>query len=820
MAILASIQSGNFTNAATWSIVDPISYSTSEAGSTAVTNTFTSSAAFTPGAITIDGIGVRLLQTVATPVGTFSVRLAQAGVAVAGTTVTINASDIPNGTNSICGWIFFKFAAPVVLLAATPYTTQIGCSTTGQVTAYRSATANDWSRFLRTTTTAAPAAADTLIVSGEYIGAGIGNTFTVTMNNTAATNFGSIDISGRGVLTFGTTAATAYQLRLAGIFCVTGQGQLNVGTLGTPMPASSSGLILFINATNVDFGMEIRGNAVVTTYGATKIGRAYLSVDASVAATTITTDVSTNWLSGDVIALASTTTTVAQSEERTLSANAVGTTVSVAALGFAHSGSNPTKGELINLTRNVQIKGTSLTLGTYVNNVAGPSATISFNYTEFQFLGSGTTNKRGVECSTIGVGSYAINGCAFRNFEVTSAIGVLIGASVANLVVNDCVFYRMNTNAVNFSSSALASVSVTNCWAFTNISASNALFAYSSPLPTMSGLVSVSSLSGFGVTISTNDMLLSTISNITCHANGAGGISIVANSQLSSPPSINNLITWRNNTNNIVVNGCNNIMLDTISAFGATTSNINFSGNPSTDIQIKNAVVNSGISPASLDGIRFVISCDKIRVDNSFFGAATTHSSGDINSTITRGFLGANFYNCQFGSTNEVIGLNAASYNSYVASSKHDGVPGAFITYTPLGRTTKDNIIFDTTNLGLSDSTRLTPTSVASKLTSDKTVAVPNGRSLKITVGIRRSVIGDGVAYNGALPQLVVKKNHSIGLLTDTLLATATAASLGAFEFITGTTPVATDNGAFTFCATCDGTAGFVNVDSWIVEII
>jgi hypothetical protein len=150
----------------------------------------------------------------------------------------------------------------------------------------------------------------------------------------------------------------------------------------------------------------------------------------------------------------------------------------------------------------------------------------------------------------------------------------------------------------------------------------------------------------------------------------------------------------------------------------------------------------------------------------------------------------------------------------------HEGVSGAFTTYTPLGRITKDYVIFDTTNLGLSSSTRLTPTSVASKLTSDKVIAVPSGRSLKVTVGVRRSVIGDGVAYNGALPQLVVKKNYSIGLTSDTILATATVASSGAFEFITGVTPVATDNGAFTFCVICDGTAGWVNVDSWSVEII
>lgn len=819
MAILASNQTGNFTSAATWSIVDPVSYLSSEVGTTAVTAVFTSSVAFTPGAITIDGMGVRILQTASVPIGTFTARLVQGGTPVLGSTVTINVSDLANGTNSMGGWVFLKFAAPITLLAATTYNIQLVCSTSGQVSAYRSGIANDWSRFLRTTTTAAPAATDTLIVSGEYTGTGTSNSFTVTMDNTAATNFGIMDVAGKGTLSFGTTAATAYQLRLAGMLYVTGQGTLTIGTLGTPMPASSSGLLRFVNTTNVDFGMQIRGFSTVETYGETKIGRAYLNADAAAAATTITTDVSTGWISGDAIALASTTTTMAQTEERALTANAVGTTVSVAALGFAHSGTNPTRAELINLTRNVKITGTSLTLGAFITNIEGPRATVSFNYTEFQFMGSATANRRGINVDTTGTGTYTINGCAFRNFEPASGTGVVIGTSVANLTINDCVFYRMNAQAVSFSASALASVSVTNCWAFSNLLAGNALFTYSSPLPTLSNIVAVSSLSGFGITISTNDIVSSVISNLTCHSNSSGGISIVANSQLSTPPVISNIIMWRNN-NNIFINSCNNIVLDTITTFSASSSNIILSTNPSTDIQIKNATINAGVGPAAFDGIRFAIPCDKILVINSSIGVTTAHPSGDVNSTITRAFLGANFYNCQFGSVNEVIGLNIASYNSYIACSRYDGVSGEFRTFTPLGRITKDTVIFDTANLGLSDSTRLTPTSVASKLASDKIIAVPNGRSLKVTVAVRTSVIGDGAAYNGALPQLVVKKNHAIGLLTDTVLATATVASSGAFEFIVGTTPIATDNGAFTFCVTCNGTTGWVNTDSWIVEVI
>jgi hypothetical protein len=375
----------------------------------------------------------------------------------------------------------------------------------------------------------------------------------------------------------------------------------------------------------------------------------------------------------------------------------------------------------------------------------------------------------------------------------------------------------MNTQAI-VTPGAAGNVQINNCWAITNIAANSTLFNHNAAFSDFTNITAVSA-TGFGITITMNNLPGSSINNLTCHSNSTGGISIQANSQLSTPPVISNLIAWKNN-NNISIISCNNIVLDTLNVFSASSSNITFNTGTSTDIQIKNATINSGTSPTAFDGIRFAIPCDKILVINSDIGIGSTHPSGDINCVVNRGLLGINFYNCQFGSTTEVTGLNNASYNSYITSSKHDGVSGQFRTFTPLGVITKDSVIFDSTYLGLNDSTRLTPTSVASKLSYDKVVAVPSGRSLKIRVAVRRSVIGDGAAYNGALPQLVVKKNHSIGLLTDTVLATATAASSGAFEFIFGTTPVATDNGAFTFCVTGNGTTGFFNVDSWIVEVI
>jgi hypothetical protein len=91
MATRISCASGDFTAAATWATADATSLLDSEANNTALTTSYVESSAFTPGAITIDGIAVKVaLRAAGSPATTMTVRLAQGGADVAGTVVTIN----------------------------------------------------------------------------------------------------------------------------------------------------------------------------------------------------------------------------------------------------------------------------------------------------------------------------------------------------------------------------------------------------------------------------------------------------------------------------------------------------------------------------------------------------------------------------------------------------------------------------------------------------------------------------------------------------------------------------------------------------------
>jgi hypothetical protein len=176
MAVLFSVQSGNWTTSTTWKVVDATSYLNSETTTANLTTSFASSTSFTTGAITIEGIAVKIVFRATVPSGTMTIRLATGGVAVAGTTVTINVSDLPltvsSGATSFY-WCYFKFSSPVALLAATSYTVQATTSVATQVSLGVLATTN-WIRCLVTSTNATPAARDTLIVAGENTAAGVG----------------------------------------------------------------------------------------------------------------------------------------------------------------------------------------------------------------------------------------------------------------------------------------------------------------------------------------------------------------------------------------------------------------------------------------------------------------------------------------------------------------------------------------------------------------------------------------------------------------------------------------------------------------------
>jgi hypothetical protein len=173
-------------------------------------------------------------------------------------------------------------------------------------------------------------------------------------------------------------------------------------------------------------------------------------------------------------------------------------------------------------------------------------------------------------------------------------------------------------------------------------------------------------------------------------------------------------------------------------------------------------------------------------------------------------------YNTTLGSTVEVESQTSFLSDGRVGSQKHDQTAGNHKTWRQYGTITID------TTAGLyrtsSPSERLTPNSASGKLKSAvKRAAVANGGAITASVYVRESVVGDGTDYNGNRARLIVKANPAAGIAADTVLATATVSSEGAFELLSGTTAAVTDDAVLEVYVDCDGTTGWVNVDDWSV---
>lgn len=173
--------------------------------------------------------------------------------------------------------------------------------------------------------------------------------------------------------------------------------------------------------------------------------------------------------------------------------------------------------------------------------------------------------------------------------------------------------------------------------------------------------------------------------------------------------------------------------------------------------------------------------------------------------------------NTKLGAATEVATPSNLGNNGFVSAEKLDQTAGNHKTWMKNGTVQTDTTFFN----NASPSMRMTPTSTSLKLESASQfqgieVALANGATGTVSVYVRKSAAGDGAAYNGNQPRLIVKANPAIGIASDTVLATYSAGT-GAWNQISGVSPAVTDDGVIECVVDCDGTAGWINVDDWAV---
>jgi hypothetical protein len=833
VATLIACANGNLTTAATWELVDATSFNNSEAANTALTTALVASSTFTPGAITIDGIAVKLASRAASPSGTMDVELATGGVQVAGTGVTINVADLPLCTTGDLagGWQFFKFAAPVLLLAATAYTVRAKTSVASQVNLYSLATTN-WSRLLRTTTTQAPAAGDNMVICGEKTAAGAQTARAVTMDSTANTNYGSnvtgssglitpaMAICQGGTLAFGTAGSTNYILQLAGNLIVYAGGTLSIGTIGTEIPRGSTAWLQFNCAADLDFGLTVRNLGAYNHHGLSRtsgkdIWTCKLNANAAANATTLNVDTDTGWLSGDVIVVASTTRTAGECEKGTLNGAAGASSLTVngfagtgGGVQFAHAGTGTgvPVAEIILLTRNTGVRAVTSALCSFL--VCRATSAVSITWAEFFYMGSSS----GIASAAVSLEMVASPGSfLFQYCSIHDGDGAAFMAGSSPAAYNFTFQYVgiWNTPAATTGANVSAFLGPVNntgtAYVISGVilmrgSPSTTSVTFSDCQGTVEDFTCIGGFTGISFANQTLALVYGSFRRITARACSQLGMQMSGATGTFDQVTFSDFNVIRNGTTGFSWGG----IIATITNLTITGNSTNLSALGGGCLRINNLVTNS--DPTFTSGVGILNGSNtSLIINGGSSGVTTAHTSGCFNHS-------GGGPRCVWNAPtigDSVIAISQTAWahpDAFFSITNKAGVALANTTYTTFGTITADTATFRTA----SPSQRLTPLIAAEKLVSAPVLVACNSGVAK-TIGV---YVQESAAYNGRAPRLMLRANAAIGVSADTVLATF-AGGTGAWVLVSGPTPTPTADGAFEVYVDCDGTVGFVNLDDW-----
>lgn len=672
MANLISKVSGNLTSSI-WALVEAISLLDSEAANTLLTTSYVESQAFTPGAVTIDGIAVKLAARAASPTGTFSVRLAQAGVLVAGTEITINVSDLHlcDVAQNDGGWVFFKFAAPVTLSAATAYTLSAKTSSASQVTLYRDATAGNWSRQLRTTTTQNAIAGDVLHAMGEHTGQATGNDITVTHDSTATTDYGAgvdglpaLTTNRRSIFTCAGAAATNYYLKLSGHLITYGGSIVNFGSPGAEIPRSSTSIVELDPVAAAGMAFLFRGGTI-NIYGLSRtagknIVKSKLNGDLVAGNTNINIVEDTGWLNGDLVLFPATRKTALatnESEFATLSADAGASSFNIASgLANLHYGVDQTIGDVVLLTRNVMFRTTNSARQAYV--IVGSRAVVNIEWADFRYFGTSNASFWAfvVNTSTAGGGSFRLDYCTVRDCERR----IMNLATVGNATVRNNVFSLNGSTGHDASRFNMSNTSLIfennfiNRAGFSGGANGNTVFLMaSSPASFINNIVTDSIDGGCAILINVGLSATDWSAEVYGGRNN-GGIALLNNLSSRLGGSIKNFKVW--NANGIVLNQIEQDL--TISNCILTGNGTNLTlGGGGYNVIVKDSILSGNSKINTTTNLNLQGIAAEINLINCTFSLATTGyaiATNDITISANAS-ISALLTNCIFNGTNFVI---------------------------------------------------------------------------------------------------------------------------------------------------------------------
>jgi len=596
-----------------------------------------------------------------------------------------------------------------------------------------------------------------------------------------------------------------------------------MGTSVTRMPSGSSGVWTATVASNVDSGWIFANGCTMNAYGVVKTSlQTNLTANVAAAGTTLTVGSTTGWAASDVLAVGSTTRTPGDAENKTILTVDSGTGVTMTAgMTNAHSGTTPTQAFVGNITRNVKFTGTSTTLQGYM--LIGNTATVNMDYVEMLDMGSGTTNKRGLDITTT-TGSSSITNSSFHDFTVSTSFIVVSGTTHNNWTFSNNIVY-------NFPNSGGVLVNVTSGTAWTM--SGNLFMKMTTTIGVeldnyegvfTNNVVSSCTQQGMSLNEPSTTVIVGTISGLTVQSNGSWGIQINNTTASTGLITIGTITAWRNAQAAILsTTFLPGLTINTATMFGNVTNNILFNAGVA-NVTLNNFTSSGDTTFSTTNGISFVNGAMGLKINNGDFstvtGIKTAHLTADLVFSTTN-------WNYSVWANNTKLGVFTVANSTLTTNAAN----GSFVAFSDYGQTVGDNRVFypvsgsaitDTT-AGLfrtaSPSVRLTPLSLARKLTTGN-IYIPiaaGTATATLSAYVRKSVGGDGAAYNGATPRLMILANPSVAAAYNSDVVCASGGGAGSFSQLTCTLPTATNAGTLIGYVDVDGTAGWVNVSDIVV---
>jgi hypothetical protein len=247
-------------------------------------------------------------------------------------------------------------------------------------------------------------------------------------------------------------------------------------------------------------------------------------------------------------------------------------------------------------------------------------------------------------------------------------------------------------------------------------------------------------------------------------------------------------------------------------------NNTNIDGGTFRKLQFNNCFLWGG-KAGSITAIGYTIMTnDYTHFVNCTFGRRPDGVDSNFTTACLRGGQGGTtLTNCLFFGPQVATFGGATSFTSVngfngLTSLKHNGVTNDYRQFQNNGSIQNDTVI---TYNGL-PTIQIRPIFATNKTFSNAfRIAVSSGQTCIVTMAIRKSVVGDGAAYNGNQPRLMYAFNPLAGNLAETVAVSATNAANGAWEILTYTTPAVSNDCVLDFYIDCDGTTGWINIDDF-----